>query len=186
MSLKIKIKAVHLMLIFIVVIGLVVGYGTKNPAQFGHTGTEVNLVLGNGSTITVQQYVSGGGNGIPAGVTMYFNGTSCPVGWSEYTTARGRYVVGLNVGGTLGGIVGTELTNSETRLTSAHRHDWIVLNELSGTRTGYLKAMTKRTINVMDISKLSSIENPGEGLDPGNVSNQLNAPYLQVLLCIKN
>ena len=50
---------------------------------------------------------------------------SCPTGWSEYTAARGRAVVGTPSGGTNAGTVGTALTNLGTRTVTdvaAHTH----------------------------------------------------------------
>lgn len=56
---------------------------------------------------------------IPPRAVMSFDLANCPSGWSEYTNANGRAVVGLQPGGTLGSTVGTPLTNLESR---AHSH----------------------------------------------------------------
>lgn len=56
---------------------------------------------------------------LPAGATVHFSLAACPAGWSELTAARGRAVVGLRSGGTVGGIVGQPLANLEDR---AHTH----------------------------------------------------------------
>jgi len=37
-----------------------------------------------------------GGTSVPAGAIMAFNLSSCPSGWTEFTNARGRVVVGKN------------------------------------------------------------------------------------------
>ena len=51
------------------------------------------------------------------------SGISTPAGWSEYTSARGRMIVGLPSGGTDGGTVGTALTNAQDKSKSiAHAH----------------------------------------------------------------
>lgn len=55
-----------------------------------------------------------GGTGM---IALFEN--SCPSGWAEYTSARGRVVVGLPQNGTSGGTVGTPLINLENR---AHTH----------------------------------------------------------------
>jgi hypothetical protein len=47
---------------------------------------------------------------------------SCPAGWSEFTEARGRYVVGLTAGGTLKGTSGTPLSDQEARPVGQHEH----------------------------------------------------------------
>ncbi|MEK9143028.1 MAG: hypothetical protein AAB481_00140 [Patescibacteria group bacterium] len=70
---------------------------------------------GDGSLLT-------GISGIPAGLVSFFNLTSCPTGWTELTTARGMYIVGLPLSGTLAGSSGTALTNLESRAVGQHLH----------------------------------------------------------------
>ena len=57
--------------------------------------------------------------GTPSGGVVFYDSTSCPAGWSEYTPARGRTVVGLPDGGTLNGTVGSTFADQEDR---AHSH----------------------------------------------------------------
>jgi hypothetical protein len=59
--------------------------------------------------------------GVPSGLIAYVTG-SCPTGWSEYTAARGRYVVGTPSGGTGEGTQGTALSNQEDRDVGQHTH----------------------------------------------------------------
>ena len=64
---------------------------------------------------------------VPSDVVAYrASSADTPSGWSEYTTARGRMVVGLVSGGTDGGTVGTALTNSQdkthTQTGPSHSH----------------------------------------------------------------
>lgn len=50
---------------------------------------------------------------------------TCPTGWTEYTAAAGRVIVGVPVGGTVAGTVGSALTNLATRTintVAAHVH----------------------------------------------------------------
>ena len=75
---------------------------------------------------------------VPSNLVAYrASGESTPSGWSEYTTARGRMVVGLPSGGTDGGTVGTALTNvqdkTHTHTGPSHRHN---LSILAGTGIG--------------------------------------------------
>jgi excisionase family DNA binding protein len=58
---------------------------------------------------------------ILSGMIAPFAG-SCPSGWTEYTAARGRYVVGVPSGGTVAGTQGTALTNLENRAVGQHNH----------------------------------------------------------------
>lgn len=73
--------------------------------------------------------VPGGGaetavsSSIPANVVAYFNGAvaSIPSGWTEFTAGRGRVIVGVPLSGTVGGTVGTALTNVQNKSTT-HTH----------------------------------------------------------------
>jgi hypothetical protein len=56
---------------------------------------------------------------LPSGAVLFFDLTVCPNGWTEIATAQGRSIVGRPTGGTLGGTVGTALSNLESR---AHSH----------------------------------------------------------------
>jgi len=84
----------------------------------------------------------------PAGAVVHFDLPSCPDGWSEYTAARGRVLLGLPAGGNLGGTVGTPLANlaspqhkhdwnpggsASTNGGGSHTHAWAVLDRVNGT-----------------------------------------------------
>jgi hypothetical protein len=57
---------------------------------------------------------------VPPGAVMFFDLPACPTGWSPLDEARGRAIVGVPTGGTLGGTVGaTPLADLEDR---AHTH----------------------------------------------------------------
>jgi|GEM_PF-3736052 len=94
-----------------------VGIGTTTPTQkLDVVGTvKATSFQGDGSQLT-------GIPGVPSGAVMYFDLTSCPSGWSELTSAKGRYVIGLPTGGTLGATVGTNLEPQENRATGLHTH----------------------------------------------------------------
>lgn len=51
------------------------------------------------------------GGEFPANGVAYTTDSSAPSGWTEYTSARGRVIVGLPSGGTMAGTVGTALSN---------------------------------------------------------------------------
>lgn len=59
---------------------------------------------------------------VPPQMIAFSRTATCPSGWSEYTTARGRYLVGLPSGGTNAGTAGTALTNTENRAVGQHTH----------------------------------------------------------------
>lgn len=62
-------------------------------------------------------------NGVPAGALMMFT-TGCPEGWSEYTPAYGRYLVGAQPGWGLAAPVGSAIVDLEMahNHTAAHNH----------------------------------------------------------------
>ncbi len=61
---------------------------------------------------------------VPSGAVVFFNLPTCPSGWTEHTAVRGRVVVGLTAGGTLGGwAVATSLSDLESR---THTHTYSV------------------------------------------------------------
>jgi hypothetical protein len=60
-----------------------------------------------------------GEGAVPAGAVMFFDLASCPEGWTEMADAQGRTLVGLPSSGTLGGTVGSALSDIEDR---GHTH----------------------------------------------------------------
>jgi len=72
-------------------------------------------------SMLAQMFPAGGGSAAPANSIAWFR-VSCPSGWSEYTAARGRYVVGVPAGGTVEATVGAALTDQENRNVPLHNH----------------------------------------------------------------
>lgn len=61
----------------------------------------------------------------PSGAVVFFNTATCPEGWAELQSARGRVPLGLPNGGTLAATVGTDLANEADRTISqvpSHTH----------------------------------------------------------------
>jgi len=58
---------------------------------------------------------------VPAGAVAFFDLAACPSGWSELVEARGRTIVGVQPGGTLGGTEGSPLSDLAGR---AHAHSF--------------------------------------------------------------
>lgn len=109
--------------------GTNVGVGTTNPNNTLDVEGTVKLADGTqGAGKVLTSDASGVASwaavaGIPAGAVMFFNLTSCPSGWTNFTPAQGRYIVGtVATGGTLGSTVGTALTNTENRPVGQHSH----------------------------------------------------------------
>jgi hypothetical protein len=84
-------------------------------------GKTLNVSAGTFTTSTAQNeaIVS---DGVPANIVAYTSAGSAPSGWSEYTSARGRMIVGLPSGGTNEGTVGTAFTNVQDK-SHAMAHD---------------------------------------------------------------
>lgn len=76
--------------------------------------------------------------GVPSGAVMFFNLGVCPSGWTEYTMARGRVIVGTPLSGTNASTTGTALTNLGTRTitnTPSHLHSIDPAPTASGTES---------------------------------------------------
>jgi hypothetical protein len=109
----------------------------------------------------------------PSGAILFFASATCPGGWSEYTAARGRYIVGLNPGGTLGGTSGTALSDLENRPAGQHTHNYSVKWVYGGSEIasgGYARFQDE-----------TRTTDSGNGLVAGT-----NAPYIQLLVCKKD
>lgn len=62
---------------------------------------------------------------VMSGTISFFQLSDCPDGWRDAPELSGRYVVGLQSGGTLGAQVGQALSNQENRPTGKHHHTFI-------------------------------------------------------------
>tara|TARA_R100001244_G_scaffold102554_1_gene76415 strand:- start:493 stop:1146 length:654 start_codon:yes stop_codon:yes gene_type:complete len=97
----------------------VASHDTSNGLKLGGTlvsatATELNILDGKSATDLV-----------PSNLVAYrASGESTPSGWSEYTSCRGRMIVGLPSSGTDGGTVGTAYTNTQNKSAAlaAHYH----------------------------------------------------------------
>jgi hypothetical protein len=78
----------------------------------------------------------------PSNLVVFSPTGSCPTGWTEYTDARGRAIVGLVSGGTSTATVGTALSNSENRAVGQHTH--------GVTDSGHTHAQDPHTHSVND------------------------------------
>lgn len=126
------------------------------------------------------------GGGDVAGIIALFDGP-CPGGWSEYTAAQGRYVIGLPPGGTIGATVGTALGDQENRPVGQHNH---TVNDPGhmhhpnstgpGSGSGYL--VTGTTYDNWTSSSVTTGITIGSA---GSVAGT-NAPYLQLRYCKLN
>lgn len=157
-----------------------VGVGTSNPGS--------KFEVANG-TVTASVFAAsgaGGGGPVPSGMVAFFNAGSCPNGWAEYTTARGRYIVGLPSGGTLGGTQGTALTDQQNRATGTHNHP---ISPNPHSHTNATGIQTNKP-NACDAGSGNSAASTTGGTsltiqDGGSIAGT-NAPYIQLITCRKN
>jgi hypothetical protein len=142
---------------------------------------------------------------VPSGTIAYFNKTACPTGWTEFTSARGAYIVGRVASGTLATLVGTALSDQENRPVGQHTHTLSVILNDPGHRhnghatsapvaghsapgAGYTAANNDNTSGGDDFTTtqttgitVSSATAANAGTTAGT-----NAPYLQLLVCQKS
>ena len=136
-----------------------------------------------------------GGVAVPTSAVMFFNRSSCPSGWTELTSARGRSLVGLPSGGTLGGTQGTALTNLENRPVGQHNHP---ITDPSH-RHGYVHSRGETDEALTASSALDAavfagntgtlftdFATTGITVDNAGAVSGTNAPYLQLLACQKS
>lgn len=129
---------------------------------------------------------------VPTGAVTFFNLAACPSGWTELTTARGRYLVGLPPGGTLGGTAGNRLVNLEDRPVGQHSHG---VTDPGHTHTTLLGSGTvddatggsadRATNTGVNFALVSNPASTGISVDNTGPTGT-NAPYIQLLVCQKN
>jgi len=123
---------------------------------------------------------------VPSGAVMYFNLAVCPQGWSPVAAARGRYIVGLQAGGTLAGVDGTPLTDLEDRPVGQHTHS---ITD-PGHRHGYEQAFPNSTSSGNSQAGYrhadTDIATTGITINPSGAVPGTNAPYIILLVCQKD
>lgn len=130
---------------------------------------------------------------VPPGTIAYYNSASCPAGWSEFTTARGAYIVGRVAAGTLATLVGSALTNQENR-THTHTATAPATSKAWGRVSDSTFVVRNNGDTAYDI-----YVNPGGGgggapenggaVTGGSLTSTQSvtiAPYIQLLVCSKS
>jgi hypothetical protein len=130
----------------------------------------------------------------PAGAVSFFNLPACPSGWTELTAARGRYIVGLPVGGTLAGTAGTALTDLESRAVGQHTHG--VTDPAHSHFFGIDQGATDASSQVGEFQDTAeptifsdvdqtSLASTGITINNAGTVAGTNSPYIQLLVCQK-
>ncbi|MCP6719697.1 MAG: hypothetical protein KJI71_05810 [Patescibacteria group bacterium] len=175
--------------------------GLNVSGEINSTGLNVNGNINLTGNLTDS---SGGIISIPSGAVMYFNLTTCPTGWNEMVSAQGRYLVGVSgTGRTIGdnGIAGTAFTtNLENRTVGEHTHTFTgddlpththILQRFvgAGGSTEELSVKFDATgqspLAAGNVESVSAGTPTGTNTENGSVAGT-NAPYIQLLVCVKN
>lgn len=144
-----------------------------------------NLVLTAGS-LTVGAVTNAS---VPANLIAFTSAGTCPTGWSEYTSARGRYVVGLVSGGTNAATVGTALSNTENRPVGQHNHGVTDPGHFHSYNTGTAAGSTGQwSPSTYDTTGTTATDTKTTGLTVNNEGTTAgtNAPYIQLMACKKD
>ncbi len=123
---------------------------------------------------------------VPSDTAMFFDLPNCPQGWEEIPETKGLNIVGVNVGGISGSIVGTPLKAQEDRPTGKHGHDVVDPGHVHGTMALYdhqndflpLQARSAGVTTGSTDPAVTGISLGQAGEVPGT-----NAPYVQYLMC---
>ncbi len=133
---------------------------------------------------------SGGLISIPSGAIMFFNTTSCPTGWNEMQEAVGRYFVAINTSGTLGAVAGTALTNQENRTVGQHNHAITDPGHMHTTDVNRITAIfigsqIASGTNLVADDAIINTNTTGITINNTGSVAGTNAPYIQILVCVK-
>jgi hypothetical protein len=136
----------------------------------------------------------------PAGAVMFFDLAACPAGWTAFDAARGRSLVGLTDGGSLGAAVGTALSDQENRAVGQHAHEVSDPGHGHSVR-GHGGSLRVPSANIsmagratVDVTLPPSPNAATSGIvpaqtgvtvDPSGAVPGTAAPYLQLLPCKK-
>jgi len=114
-----------------------------------------------------------GDSDVPSGTMAFFvgDGQLCPPGWRPATETRGRLVVAVTTGDTVGKQVGTELQNEEDR---THAHPFTATVELPYKPLASLNGTNRQGAAAGKYTSSGVSEPAPSGL-----------PFIQLLACVK-
>ncbi len=123
-----------------------------------------------------------GGGGVPAGAVSFFNLAACPSGWTELTAARGRFLIGLDLAGTLAGTGGaTPFTNLANPFNTNISHTHTVTTTCGGPESSPDRSsiLGNECNSAGETTRTFSTESSGSGTTH-------TPPYIQLLVCQKS
>lgn len=147
---------------------IVNAYGGTQPSVMGHSVGEIEGVCRTDGTGCPNF------DTIPAGAVMSFDLTSCPSGWSEYTSARDRTIIGSGSSysrGATGGASTHTLTIAEM---PSHRH------------TNYDRGRYSHGDVQVAGSLVGVVSASYSSYEGGNQPHNNMQPYIALLYCVKN
>ncbi len=123
---------------------------------------------------------------IPANLVAYFNGAvaSIPSGWTEFTAARGRVIVGVPLSGTVGGTVGSALTNLENQ-THAHTYTTVIAHTHSIPTSTNVSGTVNRVPYGNDVVNTTYTASTGDASGTTATATAL-PPYIQQPAIVKS
>lgn len=128
-------------------------YHDVDPATGDIEAGQIVIVKYDGTNF---QMMSPPANAVPANLVAYITGGAAPTGWSEYTAARGRMIVGLPSGGTDAGTIGTALTD---------------LQDKTHTHTGPSHTHPQNSL-ASSIGQVGGVEHQAQNLTGGAIDHQ--------------
>ena len=162
---------VAMMLVVLVGAGILVvnAYGGSSPSVVGHSAGELEGVCKSDG--------SGCPGFIPSGSVMAFDLASCPSGWTEYTTARDRVIIGSGSSYSRGA-TGGEATHTLTVTEMPSHYHTTTINPGSGyERQGATPVLGGQAFSG------NSFNTDSKGSNQAHNNMQ---PYIALLFCKKN
>jgi len=159
----------------------------------------LNLTLGINGAVGATQYCDDNGancktmtelGGSPTGAVMAFDLASCPTGWTAYTAANGRNIIGTGTSGTVGAVSHVR-GNATTGVGGEEKHV-LTVSELASHSHGLYGEGMGGSGNSGTVARYGD----GFGLmAPGNIStadagsdtaHNVMDPYIALLYCKKS
>lgn len=112
------------------------------------------------------------GDSLPRDTVMFFNTTSCPMGWAPYNEATGRVIVAAEMGAMGGAVNGTPLRDAEDRTHTHNINETFLVDAVS--YAGIAGGGNSGVAGADDPTMMARSEPASAGV-----------PYVQLLVCRK-